>query len=427
MTLSESPRRWAVNAVILVGALLLCEVLLHLAASISPPLSYILRPYWNRAFEEDQLLGKRGSPFAEGHDSRGFRNKTALDSCDLLAVGDSLTYGYAAVPEESWPSLLGQMSGWSVYNMSMGGYSPCEYARLVEEGLELEPRIVVVGLFLGNDIADAYRVVWENGRCQNHRSTLEEVGDQIESANSLAPLRPFGDRSGDDNQRIATQQPVRVGGVLGRYSNLYALAREVKHRASSSQALPRFIRIDRDSDAFKMAATRPGRVAFDEDPKVRTVFLKPDYMARAVDLQDPRIREGARITVEVLSGLEEELSREGIRLLVALLPSKHVVYLPLLQAMKNPPPDALIHLIHLELELKEFLLDQFEARGLESVDATESLRDRLQAGPSPYPEWDDSHPNGVGYEAVAKAILSALHTSDERVKIEAVTSGANRE
>lgn len=42
-------------------------------------------------------------------------------------------------------------------NAGVGGYGPCEYEQVLNELLVLYPKIVVLGLYLGNDIGDAYR------------------------------------------------------------------------------------------------------------------------------------------------------------------------------------------------------------------------------------------------------------------------------
>ena len=54
--------------------------------------------------------GKRGpSVAALGSDAR------------VLALGDSLTVGYGAAPEEAWPARLAQLTGWRVDNEGVNG------------------------------------------------------------------------------------------------------------------------------------------------------------------------------------------------------------------------------------------------------------------------------------------------------------------
>ena len=39
----------------------------------------------------------------------------------VLALGDSLTFGYGATPEQSWPTILAQLTGWQVDNEGVNG------------------------------------------------------------------------------------------------------------------------------------------------------------------------------------------------------------------------------------------------------------------------------------------------------------------
>lgn len=47
---------------------------------------------------------------------------TALKSdARVLALGDSLTVGYGATPEQAWPAILAQLTGWHVDNEGVNG------------------------------------------------------------------------------------------------------------------------------------------------------------------------------------------------------------------------------------------------------------------------------------------------------------------
>lgn len=74
----------------------------------------------------------------------------------ILAVGDSFTMGYSVVEERTCVRLLGPP--WEVLNAGVPGYSTWqELAWLEEEGWAFRPEIVLLGFFLGNDIADNAR------------------------------------------------------------------------------------------------------------------------------------------------------------------------------------------------------------------------------------------------------------------------------
>ncbi len=98
--------------------------------------------------------------------------------CRILAVGDSFTMGYSVDQQRTWvrtverllnseSSLLAQESRnrgrahfpprrrYELINAGVPGYSTWqELAYLEEEGLSLKPDVVLLGFFIGNDIAD---------------------------------------------------------------------------------------------------------------------------------------------------------------------------------------------------------------------------------------------------------------------------------
>ena len=69
----------------------------------------------------------------------------------VLALGDSLTYGYGASPAESYPSRLAALTGWTVTNGGVSGDTSAQaLARLPELLREHTPRLVILSIG-GND------------------------------------------------------------------------------------------------------------------------------------------------------------------------------------------------------------------------------------------------------------------------------------
>ena len=87
----------------------------------------------------DPRLVFRLSANAPGHDALGFRNATVQPRVDVVAVGDSMTWGINASREEAWPQVLGRRAARSVYQMAHGGYGPVQYLALAEEASTFEP------------------------------------------------------------------------------------------------------------------------------------------------------------------------------------------------------------------------------------------------------------------------------------------------
>jgi hypothetical protein len=116
----------------------------------------------------DPITVVRGRPFfperpALGpHDALGFRNRTIPVRADVVAIGDSQTYGNNAGVDDSWPRSLAQMLNpqHSVYAMAVPGWSVLQYLEMVRMAGVFKPRVVLVALYLGNDIAEAFRTAY---------------------------------------------------------------------------------------------------------------------------------------------------------------------------------------------------------------------------------------------------------------------------
>ena len=69
----------------------------------------------------------------------------------VLALGDSLTYGYGANPTESYPARLAELTGWTITNGGVSGDTSAQaLARLPELLREHTPRLVIISIG-GND------------------------------------------------------------------------------------------------------------------------------------------------------------------------------------------------------------------------------------------------------------------------------------
>jgi len=80
------------------------------------------------------------------------RDVTLTPQESILAFGDSLTYGFGADPEESYPSLLSEMSGLKVVNAGVNGDTSEEGLRRLAPLLEDDSVKLMVLFFGGNDI-----------------------------------------------------------------------------------------------------------------------------------------------------------------------------------------------------------------------------------------------------------------------------------
>jgi len=86
------------------------------------------------------------------YDTEFFRKDAADNEPLIVAIGDSFNVG--AVPH-AWhfTSICEELIGARIYNMGVPGIGPAEYVSLlVNEALPLDPDLILIGIFLGNDL-----------------------------------------------------------------------------------------------------------------------------------------------------------------------------------------------------------------------------------------------------------------------------------
>jgi hypothetical protein len=91
-------------------------------------------------------------------DEHGFRNPSPWpEQAEIVVVGDSMVYGWGMKRDASWVGLLEEsLAGDRVITLGLPGTVPQQYVRFLEEfGLALHPKLVIFGIFAGNDVVGA--------------------------------------------------------------------------------------------------------------------------------------------------------------------------------------------------------------------------------------------------------------------------------
>lgn len=406
-------RRFRLVAVALgvLCALPLAEAALWLAAAYSPRVANLTTPPWRRGSIPDPVLHHRGTPLLDGHDADGFRNPAILTRCDILTIGDSMTYGYAAEASDSWPAQLERLSGLSVYNVGFGGYGPCEYQELLKRKLSLEPSTIIVALYPCNDLADAYRAVWVDGRFTEFRSSDPEVARAIAEADRRVSLEAEVERL--DQRPGAARRPRAWHRYLAMNSKLYSLAREGLRRLDGARNRPIFLQRLDEEDTFERSATRPGRTPLDLPDSRRTVLMSLELLKLGFNLDDPRIAEGLTITERAIEVIQRESGASEARLLFVIIPTKQRVYLPLLRSLGHGVAPQLADLVAKEEVVTARLEETLTRLGIETVDVLPHLRAALERGERLFPESDDEHPAALGYAVIARELAQRLRRPEE--------------
>jgi hypothetical protein len=365
-------RKWSYNllllAVVLILTVALGEALLRL----------VLRPgdYLAPSMVADDTLGYLIRPGSAGHDAWGFRNAAVPDSVDIVTLGDSQTYGWMAAREQSWPTGVGKLAGKAVYNISLGGFGPVHYAWLLENrALRLHPRYVIAGFYFGNDLFDAFNLVYRYPYWASlRRPGLPSDTIALDAAYVLAKPRAW----------------------LSEHSVLYRL-------------LVRFISDNLAQVKMRYFYKRDTDVTILDDPAhgVKT-GLTPATWLKALDLQDPRIMEGLRLTEAAFARMDSTCRAHGLRFTVLLIPTKECVYSPCMQpgTVANHW-EILQHMLQAEGEVHDSLVAFLKERNIEYTEALPALRHEIgHAGL--YAADQDGHPRSYGYQVLARCVFQKL-------------------
>lgn len=70
---------------------------------------------------------------------------------NVIALGDSLTFGYGATPETAYPTVLASKTGWNIINEGINGDTSEGVLKRLNSILEQTPALILLGIG-GNDV-----------------------------------------------------------------------------------------------------------------------------------------------------------------------------------------------------------------------------------------------------------------------------------
>ena len=308
---------------------------------------------WSGRVPGDTTYGAdpTAKPITFETDSNGFRNSETPRQADYVFIGDSFTEGCGVNANDSFVQLLQDELTSSVANLGRSAYSPGpELTVLKNYGLPLKPKTVVWQLCEGNDLEDgATWLYWT----RNGRPPFYAEGEQHRLTRSAA---------------WKLRSPTWL---------LYASLREWPWEG-------RFP--DRSGQSISVRFFRP---------------LHPVYHC-------PQKHPGWDVTVESLTQGHELLRKQGVRLVVVLMPVKLTVLIPFVKldpemrtellGQWRAPPDA---------TWSNYLSAFCSERKIDYIDLTEPLSDAGKRGVLTYLPYD-SHLSAEGHLIVAQQIASRL-------------------
>jgi hypothetical protein len=338
---------------------------------------------------EDQVLRWRVEPRSAGHDDWGFRNREVPDKVDVVAIGDSQTYGAGSRARDTWPAWLGRLADRSIYNISLGGYGPIDYMALVEQkALTLSPEHIFVGLYLGNDLVDAWRSIY-----------TKEAWTRLRD-----PDFAFTEPKSEDEQILPATLEHR-----GTIESIVQPLREWLHHSSvvyRTLAVGFGDRIRGFMLQHEISSNPNHTVLWDAEGEVVTTF-DFRYRFQSVDFDDPRVGEGVRLSIEALQEMADMARAGQVGFTVVVIPTKDRVFAPDLLAVEGlRDADVVRRLSENESLAEAQIVSSLRARGIDVVLTLPALRANRHDGI--YPKSSDGHPNREGYRVIAELAEGSL-------------------
>ena len=333
---------------------------------------------------KDDILGMTIAPHSAGFDAWGFRNPGVPRQADVVAVGDSHTFGNTARMEEAWPSVVAQRTGLSVYNLGMGGYGPNQYYQLLTtRGLSLHPKWVICGLYFGDDFENAFSIsyglpYWTRLRRQGNWGSVDSNIWDIPTT-------------------VSRQKQVR--NWLARKSMVYRLLVNGPLLAGLKERM-QFGRASGGGDPLVTTLEVP-------EKHIQEAF-RPTGIANRLNQSSPAVAEGMRITFGLLAEMNAACHEHGCTLVVAIIPTKESVFADEFSA--HPPShlaDAIDAVVNGERAARSKVFAFLDAQQIPYVDTLGTLREH--AGEGLYAQTtEDMHPGKNGYRLIGEAISAYL-------------------
>lgn len=390
------PKKIFSSLFILFLTLIIFEGFLRVASLFSPKIHYLTsKPDSISARLDDSKNLYRGNPEYFEHDSRGLRNASVPEKADIVVLGDSQSYGAGVPREKNWPSVLEKKIRQRVYNMSLGGWGPVQYKNFFNDAIALKPHTLIVGLYLGNDIFDAYHVVYGISgfeKYQTQDSDIRKKISEIEKVDSIASLAEnITKKTSFSAPDIRVQNGSSLLGALKSYNLIHSVYSLVSPQEKGWDELKDMA--EKNSEFFEIL----------EYKNIQTILL-PKYRASVENMQDVRVLEGQRILKEILGSMDAQARENGIALIVLLLPTKEHAHEYIFKKIGKNPSLSYTELIENENFILSDLMSFFKNKNIIYINALGALQEKLNEGVPLYLSSQDGHTNSQGHELIAEIL-----------------------
>lgn len=323
----------------------------------SPPRLFRNSPY----LVEDPLFVFRGNPNHQLHDALGYKNDNIPTSIDIICLGNSQVHSLNVPSSLTWPGILKMKTGCSLYNASMGSFSPIQYMLALRELAITKPQLILLTFYTGNNVYNSMTTL--RHASQSFKKTFPQYNDNL----------PSGFNNPDLDLITDTNQQVQIENFI---------------RATKSCI-----------QGFDTA--RIGNL---------TYFLMPTLRANVQDLNNPYVACGFTLACQAIQKISRMIHKWNARLILTIMPTKEF----LVYKRHNEHNDVKISS---DIEINKLgVTESFAIQSLQkfcfennidTLDLTNTLTSCIH-NPIYNPMDIDGHPSLLGREIIADCIFSHI-------------------
>jgi len=338
---------------------------------------------------EHEKLGFVMNPNISEIDENGFRNKK-LTSVDIVALGDSHTYGYNVSSDNSWPKLLGRKLKKNVYNFGVGGYGILQYQYLLSKAIELNPKVILLGLYLANDLNDICTLVSSNKYWESRAKEFHINSSVCSEIKPNSALGTYAHKKSNISIGKWLKENSAIISIVSKYYDRFSTHKRINVRG-----------LNAINKTEKVGATNAEVI---NDGKIKTMiaFGRIKVNKECMDMNSPHIQMGYEVLKEFMLEAREKTELNNIHFGVLFIPSKARVFYEYLKQRDHCLPEEYEDLKNNEDELKVMTSVFLENIGIPFIDVLPDMENALLKHGDIYPAWENGHPILIGYEVYAE-------------------------
>jgi hypothetical protein len=312
--------------------------------------------------------------------------------------------------------------------MGVGATGPPHYLYNLDQALALNPKLVIVGFYFGNDIWDSAAFVyrreevpkkmgaWRKAFLDKNPTFKAFLKQQLpeakrkwrEAARILEPgYSKVPNADGREETKTVNNEATIVQ-FLRENSKLYGFFRLAKSMLTNSvvrkgrhdagtRADPEFW-----DELCDYAANTSGVVCH-ETADLQTVLDK-----RLRILDERTLGAGMEIALDVLVEIRDRLHETKTDYLVGLIPSKEYIFTQALPGRFEDIDSSFVELRNQEGRIRDQVMRELDGLGIPYLDLLPALIREVRQNRAIYPASSQSHPNTHGYGIIAQSIAQYL-------------------